>query len=48
MLHLKLDELIRALNGARTEFVNLEALNDSDLEKLKSEFEKIQRLPRSQ
>jgi len=46
-LHLKLDELIRALNGARTEFVNLEALNDSDLEKLKNEFEKIQRLPRS-
>lgn len=46
-LHLKLDELIRALRGARAEFLNLESLSDSDLEKLKSEFQKLQRLPGS-
>jgi low affinity Fe/Cu permease len=44
-LHLKLDELIRALNGARSEFLNLESLSDSDLDKLKKEFKKLQRLP---
>ncbi len=46
-LHLKLDELIRALNGARTELVNLESLNDDDLDKLKDEFKKLQRRSRS-
>jgi low affinity Fe/Cu permease len=44
-LHLKLDELIRALNGARAEFLNLESLSDGDLEKLKKEFKKLQRVP---
>jgi low affinity Fe/Cu permease len=44
-LQLKLDELIRALNGARSEFLNLESLSDSDLDKLKKEFKKLQRLP---
>src|SRR2546423_8889556 len=32
--HLKLDELIRALNKARNELVDLEELSDEDLEKL--------------
>jgi low affinity Fe/Cu permease len=44
-LHLKLDELIRALNGARAEFLNLESLSDVDLEKLKKEFKTLQRIP---
>jgi low affinity Fe/Cu permease len=44
-LHLKLDELIRALSGARSEFLNLEALSDDDLEKLQREFKKLQKLP---
>lgn len=38
---LKLDELIRALDGARTKLVNLEDLSDSDLKKLKDAFNRI-------
>jgi low affinity Fe/Cu permease len=38
---LKLDELIRALDGARTKMVNLEELSDTDLKKLKEEFNRI-------
>src|SRR5439155_5016459 len=33
-VHLKLDELIRALKGARNELVDLEELSDEDLKKL--------------
>jgi low affinity Fe/Cu permease len=36
--HLKLDELIRGVRGARTELVNLEELTDEELEKLHDEF----------
>jgi low affinity Fe/Cu permease len=38
--HLKLDELIRGVRGARTEFVDLENLTvtDEELEKLQKEF----------
>ena len=36
--HLKLDELIRGVRGARTELVDLENLTDEDLEKLHDEF----------
>lgn len=36
--HLKLDELIRGVRGARTELVDLEELTDEELEKLHAEF----------
>lgn len=42
-LHLKLDELLRAVKGARTGLVNLEALSDEDLAQLQREFEQLQR-----
>jgi low affinity Fe/Cu permease len=40
--HLKLDELIRAVEGARTGLVNLETLSDEQLEKLHQQFEALQ------
>ena len=39
--HLKLDEVIRALKGARNELVDLEALSDEDLTKLEKQFQRI-------
>ena len=42
-VHLKLDELIRASNGARNAFVNLENLPDPQLCELQEQFEKLQR-----
>jgi low affinity Fe/Cu permease len=41
-LHLKLDELIRGVQGARNGLVNLEELSDEDLDRLKKEFQKFQ------
>ncbi len=41
-IHLKLDELLRAVHGARTGLVNLEALSDDDLGRLQKEFERLQ------
>jgi low affinity Fe/Cu permease len=40
-VHLKLDELIRAVKGARTELVNLENLTDAELERLQKEFKEL-------
>jgi low affinity Fe/Cu permease len=40
-VHLKLDELIRALSGARNKLVDLEKLSDDELKTLESEFEKL-------
>jgi low affinity Fe/Cu permease len=40
-IHLKLDELIHAVDGARNKLVNLETLSDDELEKLESEFAKL-------
>jgi low affinity Fe/Cu permease len=40
-VHLKLDELIRALTGARNALVDLEKLSDDELKKLEEEFERI-------
>jgi len=40
-VHLKLDELIRALKGARNHLVDLEKLSDDELESLEKEFERI-------
>ena len=41
-IHLKLDELIRGVKGARTGLVNLEELSDQELESLQKEFAKLQ------
>src|SRR5262245_49952710 len=38
-IHLKLDELLRGVKGARTGLVNLEELSDAELESLHKEFE---------
>jgi low affinity Fe/Cu permease len=40
-VHLKLDELIRAVGGARNHMVDLERLSDQELQKLQTEFERI-------
>src|SRR5438046_2712260 len=45
-LHLKLDELLRAISGARTSLVNLESLSDEQLEDLQKEFEEVNRRAR--
>ena len=37
-IHLKLDELIRALESARNNLVDLEDLSDDELKKLETEF----------
>ena len=40
-LHLKLDELLRAVGGARNSLVDLENLSDEELDRLQREFERI-------
>jgi low affinity Fe/Cu permease len=40
-IHLKLDELIKGVKGARTSLVSLEQFSDRDLERLQREFERI-------
>ena len=42
-VHLKLDELIRALSGARNKLVDLEKLSDDELKNLEAEFEKLRK-----
>jgi low affinity Fe/Cu permease len=42
-LHLKLDEVIRALKGARNQLVDLEKLSDEDLNKLEKQFESLRK-----
>jgi len=42
-IHLKLDELLKGVKGARTGLVNLEQLSDDELEKLQKEFERLHR-----
>src|SRR5881227_609893 len=39
-VHLKLDEVIRALKDARNELVDLEDLSDEDLKKLEKQFQR--------
>jgi low affinity Fe/Cu permease len=41
-IHLKLDELIRGVKGARTNLVNLEEFTDEELENLRREFHRVQ------
>ena len=40
-VHLKLDEIIRALKDARNELVDLEDLSDEDLKKLEGQFKSL-------
>lgn len=40
-IHLKLDELIRGVKGARTSLVNLEDLTDQELDALQREFTEL-------
>ena len=42
-IHLKLDELIKGVKGARTGFVNLEELSDEELERLQQDFAKLRK-----
>jgi low affinity Fe/Cu permease len=42
-VHLKLDELIRALGPARNKLVDLEKLSDDELKRLENEFEKLRK-----
>jgi low affinity Fe/Cu permease len=41
-IHLKLDELIRGVRGARTRLVDLEELSDEELDRLQTEFRALQ------
>jgi len=40
-IHLKLDELIRGVTGARNTLLNLEDCTDEELDKLRAEFERV-------
>src|SRR5947208_933541 len=40
-VHLKLDEMIRALKGARNQLVDLEDLSDEELKKLEAQFRRM-------
>jgi low affinity Fe/Cu permease len=41
--HLKLDEVIRALKGARNQLIDLEKLSDEDLTSLERQFERVRK-----
>ncbi len=40
-IHLKLDELIKGVGGARTGLVNLQSLSDEELTSLQEEFKRL-------
>lgn len=40
-MHLKLDELLKGVKGARTSLVDLEDMSDEELEDLHKEFERL-------
>ena len=42
-MHLKLDEIIRALKGARNQLVDLEDLSDEELKKLEEQFRQLRK-----
>src|SRR4051812_8397520 len=39
--HLKLDELLKGVEGARTSLVDLEDLSDDELDRLRAEFKRL-------
>ena len=42
-IHLKLDELLRSIEGARNHLVNLEELSDEELDHLQRQFARLRR-----
>ncbi|PYL07196.1 MAG: hypothetical protein DME33_11385 [Verrucomicrobia bacterium] len=42
-IHLKLDEMIRALRGARNQLLDVEDLSDEDLKKLEEQFQRLRK-----
>jgi low affinity Fe/Cu permease len=42
-VHLKLDELIRGVQGARNSLIDLETLSDQELEVLQQQFERLRK-----
>ena len=42
-VHVKLDEMIRALKGARNQLVDLEDLSDEELKKLEEQFQRLRK-----
>ena len=42
-VHLKLDELIRGVQGARNSLIDLEKLSDPELEVLQQQFERLRK-----
>jgi low affinity Fe/Cu permease len=44
-IHLKLDELLRGVKGARTGLVDLEDLTDEELKRLEEEFKRLREHP---
>ncbi len=42
-VHLKLDELIHGVKGARNSLINLQNLTDEELEDLQREFERLRK-----
>jgi low affinity Fe/Cu permease len=40
-IHLKLDELLRGVEGARTSMVDIEDLSDEDLKRLQQQFQRL-------
>jgi low affinity Fe/Cu permease len=40
-IHLKLDELLKGVKGARTQFVDLEDMSDEEIEQLRKEFKHL-------
>jgi low affinity Fe/Cu permease len=47
-MHLKLDELIRAVRGARNQLVDLEKLSDEELQNLEKQFQRIREHAKNQ
>jgi low affinity Fe/Cu permease len=43
-IHLKLDELIRSIDGARNKLVDLESLTDEEIEQLELEFRRLREI----
>jgi low affinity Fe/Cu permease len=42
-IHLKLDEMIRAVKGARNQLLDLENLSDEELKKLEEQFQRMRK-----
>jgi low affinity Fe/Cu permease len=45
-MHVKLDEIIRSLSGAKNELLDLEELEEDDLDKIRTSYEELARKAR--